>query len=271
MVAQVEQLLLPQSAKEVDFGARVACIDLAALSDADFAILERAVYEHLVVVVPGQGHLTPRQQLDLTRRFDPKAGEYGHGSDQALLAASTLQNDLHAIPSAPEVKLLGNGVVATHDEGRMQGVALRHPMHHSFHKDLLPPAAAGPGDDAREATRFFRWHMDAAFYARHPPRVTTLLGLEVPAGARRQLVRYDDGTGDELEVPLAATAFVSGERAFASLSPAAKAFALAASIKYHPHPYIWMRDAKALSTGKDGGHGCCRLGGGGGGASRRAD
>jgi xanthine dioxygenase len=247
MVAQMEPLPLPASAKDVDFGARVTGIDdLAALSDADFAVLERAVHERLVVVIPNQGHLTAAQQLALTRRFDPSAGEYGHGSDQALLAASALQNDLHAVPSAPEVKLLGNGVVASHDEGRMTDVALRHPMHYGFHKDPLPPASAGRG---KEATRFFRWHIDAAFYARHPPKVTTLLALEVPAGGRTQVVRYDDGTGDELEAPLAATAFVSGEAAFAALAPEAKAFALAARVRYHPHPYIWMREAKALPTG----------------------
>ena len=37
------------------------------------------------------------------------------------------------------------------------------------------------------------------------PRVTTLYGLTVPKG-RRQTVRYDDGTGEELNVPLGTTA-----------------------------------------------------------------
>lgn len=255
MVAKAEVLPVPASAKELDFGARVTGIDLANPSDNDFAVLERAVYERLVVVVPGQGHLTARDQLALTQRFDPSAGEYGHGSDQALMAASVLQNDLHAIPSAPEVKLLGNGVVASHDEGRMRDVPLRHPMHYSFHKETLPP------EDADRATRFFRWHIDAAFYARQPPRVTTLLALEVPVRAGTQTVRYDDGSGDQLDVPLAATAFISGEQAFEALVPEAKAFALAASVRYHPHPYIWMKEAKALSTGR-----CEGVGGGGGGA-----
>lgn len=242
MVVQVSKLDRSPQTPEVDFGVRVTGIDMRKLSDDDFAILQQAVYEHLVVVVPNQGHLTPTEQLALTRRFDPQAGEYGHGSNMALLKVSALQNDLHAIPSAPEVKLLGHGFVKEHDDGRLCDVQLKHPMHFFFHKEPLPKEEEG-------ATRFFRWHMDAAFYERHPPRATTLLGLEVPQGKKTQILRYDDGSGDVLEVPMAATAFISGEYAFRMLSPAAKAFALGVHVRYHPYPYIWMRDAKALSTG----------------------
>lgn len=62
-------------------------------------------------------------------------------------------------------------------------------------------------------------------------------------------MRYDDGSGDELLVPLATTAFISGEKAFAALSPAKKAWALQTRVRYHAHPYIWMKNCKALSTG----------------------
>ena len=37
------------------------------------------------------------------------------------------------------------------------------------------------------------------------PKVTTLYGLKVPGG-EPQTIRYDDGTGDELKVPLGTTA-----------------------------------------------------------------
>ncbi len=58
-------------------------------------------------------------------------------------------------------------------------------------------------------TRFYRWHIDAALYDLSPPRVTSLYAVKVPGG-KRQVVRYDDGTGDELEVPLGTTACESG-------------------------------------------------------------
>jgi alpha-ketoglutarate-dependent taurine dioxygenase len=90
--------------------------------------------------------------------------------------------------------------------------------------------------------------MDAALYELHPPKVTTLLALEVPDGPE-QTVLYDDGSGDTLRVTLGTTAFVSGSAAFEGLSDAQKAFALRAKARYAPHPYVWMKRARARSNG----------------------
>jgi alpha-ketoglutarate-dependent taurine dioxygenase len=97
-------------------------------------------------------------------------------------------------------------------------------------------------------TRFYRWHIDAALYGLAPPIVTTLLAVKVPGG-RKQVVRYDDGTGDELEVPLGTTAFVSGEEIYEALSPEDQVFARTTRVEYAPHPYIWMSTARSRSTG----------------------
>jgi alpha-ketoglutarate-dependent taurine dioxygenase len=91
--------------------------------------------------------------------------------------------------------------------------------------------------------------LDCSFYEFHPPVVTSLLALKVPVGPT-QTIRYDDGSGDSIEnVALGATAFVSGEAAFEALSPELKEFALSTIAEYTPHPYIWIKNAKALSTG----------------------
>jgi hypothetical protein len=72
-------------------------------------------------------------------------------------------------------------------------------------------------DEADGITRFYRWyvshfgyeltyrHIDAALYGLSPPKVTTLYAVKVPGG-EPQVCRYDDGTGDELKVPLGGTA-----------------------------------------------------------------
>jgi xanthine dioxygenase len=231
--------LLSLEATEVDFGAIVTGLDLAKMTDEQFLVLQEALWKNLVLIIPGQGHLTGPQQLELTRRFDPEATVYGHGSDVEALKKSVLSNDLISLPSAPEVKLLGNGPVAEHDG--MADLVLKHPMHFSFHRDHLRP-------DDYANTRYYRWHIDAALYERNPPRVTTLLALQVPEG-EAQTVRYDDGSGETLSLPLATTAFVSGEYGFQQLSPEAKAFALRSRVRYHPHPYVWMKTARALPTG----------------------
>ncbi len=226
---------------DVDFGAEVAPCDLASLSDAQFAVLERALLTHHVLVVRGQRGLTPRQQYELTRRFDPAVKTYGHGHDKALIQKSVLVQDLVSIPEVPQVQLLGNGRVMAH-EG-LEDLMLKHPSHRSFHRQPLTDEQEGNG-----FTRFYRWHIDAALYKLHPPKVTTLLALEVPEN-RQQTVLYDDGSGDTLPVPLATTAFVSGYRAFRDLSDEQKAFALRTMARYAPHPYVWIRNACALSNG----------------------
>lgn len=62
-------------------------------------------------------------------------------------------------------------------------------------------------------------------------------------------MRYDDGSGDELEVPLAATTFISGKTMFDILPPELKSIAVRARVKYAPHTFTWMATAKAMSTG----------------------
>jgi alpha-ketoglutarate-dependent taurine dioxygenase len=234
-------LKAPAVAHEVDFGVEVSPGDVGRLSDADFAALERAVYTHQVVVVRGQNALSPAAQFELTRRFDPTVKTYGHGNREELLRASVLTRDLISIPDVPQVKLLGNGPVSGH-EG-LPDVELRHPSHQDFHHTPLTPML-----EAQDFARFYRWHIDAALYDYHPPKVTTLLALKVPK-SRTQRVLYDDGSGDELDVSLGTTAFISGYTAFEKLSEAQRAFALQTQVRYAPHPYIWMKRARSLGNG----------------------
>jgi len=226
---------------DVEFGVDAGYLELDHLDGAEFAALERAVLTHAVVVVRGQESLSPRAQFELNRRFDPAVKTYGHGDRPDIMKQSVLVQDLVSIPDWPQVKLLGNGRVSDH-HGLGQ-VQLRHPTHRAFHQSPLSDE-----QEAEGLTRFYRWHIDAALYELHPPKVTTLLALKVPE-ARRQTVVYDDGTGDTLDVALGATAFVSGEKAFELLSPAQRAFASKTQARYAPHPYVWMRNARARSNG----------------------
>ncbi len=232
---------LSSPSREVDFGVELAGRDLSRLSDSEFLELERAVLTHHVVVVRDQAALSPRHQFELTRRFDPTVKTYGHGNRTDIMKQSVLVQDLVSIPEQPQVKLLGNGRVQNH-EGIPDAV-LHHPSHRSFHHDPLTDE-----QEAADLTRFYRWHIDAALYELNPPKVTTLLALEVPE-PRTQTVMYDDGSNDTLEVSLGTTAFVSGYQAFEALSPSDQDWALRTSARYAPHPYVWMRNARARSTG----------------------
>lgn len=124
----------------------------------------------------------------------------------------------------------------------LKNITLKHPHHRVFH------ATQVPAEEDLDYTRFYRWHIDAALYALNPPKVTSLMAVKVPAG-RRQTLRYDDNSGDTLDVPLGTTAFVSGQRMYNLLSDEDKEFVQKAKVEYAPHPYIWMSPARSNSTG----------------------
>jgi hypothetical protein len=148
---------------------------------------------------------------------------------------SILHPDLKTLPGQPQVQLIGNGQVI--DEAVAPGLkplpVLKHPHHKTFHQTVISDE-----DEKKGYTRFYRWsvtphfptnpmaasgslkkadhlfffqtvignrHIDAALYELNPPKVTTLQALRVPQGSP-QICRYDDGTGDELKVPLGTTA-----------------------------------------------------------------
>ncbi|KAJ7784768.1 alpha-ketoglutarate dependent xanthine dioxygenase [Mycena metata] len=239
MIIALKPLPLPASAdasKFTQFGREVFGVDPANLTSEQFGEVREALYRHDVLVFRN-AVLTPKQQYALTKAFDPASEKDGHKER----TKKSLLGPFIPIPSVPQVQLIGNGTVYDH-EG-IEEAKLVHRSHKTFHKTIVSPE-----DEAAGATRFYRWDIAAALYEISPPRVTTLYGLRIPVGAR-QVCRYDDGTGDELPVPLASTVFVSGKTMFALLPRQLKSLAVRARVKYAPHPWVWMTPAHAKSTG----------------------
>ncbi|RDW82409.1 hypothetical protein BP6252_03521 [Coleophoma cylindrospora] len=227
-----------RSGSEVRFGASVNNIDLERITDDEFALLRKALYGHNVLLIKNQQSLSPEAQYRLTRRFDPGVETYSHGT--SIDKRSVLHADLKTIPRVPQVQVIGNGHVPSF-EG-LKDITLEHPHHRRFHKHVVPE------EEDLAVTHFYRWHIDSAMYALNPPRVTSLMAVQVPKG-RRQLCRYDDGSGEEMEVPLGTTAFFSGYTAYEILSVEQKEFVRGSSIEYAGHPYIWMSKARSRSNG----------------------
>ncbi|GAA5837167.1 hypothetical protein JCM11251_005274 [Rhodosporidiobolus azoricus] len=230
--------------KEAQLGVQVHGVkDVNNLTKEEFAIIHDLLYKHSVVVFPDVD-VTPAGQYKLTNAFDPNAEEYGHGKVGRPDNKSILHPDLRNIPSQPAVQLIGNGVVTDPEilQGLQAPCKLKHPSHQTFHKTQLTEE-----ESAASLTRFYRWHIDAALYERNPPKVTTLYGLAMPE-EQKNVVRYDDGTGDELEVPLGGTAFASGKVTFDILPAELKSLAVRMKVRYAPHPYVWMGTAKSRST-----------------------
>ncbi|KAJ7498492.1 Clavaminate synthase-like protein [Mycena latifolia] len=241
MTIELSPLPLPASAdasKFTEFGREVKNLNPGTLSPQEFEQVKEALYKHDVLLFRN-ALLTPEQQYALTKAkpddwthrnqqrlnsfqaFDPESESYGHGNNKTGgNAKSILHPDLKTIPRVPQAP---------------------EPHH-------VPQDGVSPEDEAQGVTRFYRWHIDAALYDLSPPRVTTLYGITVPSGSQ-QTCRYDDGTGDELPVPLGTTAFVSGKTMFEILPAELKSLAVRSRVKYAPHPYVWMAPAHAMSTG----------------------
>ncbi|KAH9914636.1 Clavaminate synthase-like protein [Epithele typhae] len=229
------------ASKLPNFGREVRGVKPGSLSPEEFKEVHDLLYKHGALLFRN-ADLSPEQQYALTKAFDPSSESYGHGNNKTgAEKKSILHPDLKTIPRVPQVQLIGNGVV--HDHEGLAEAKLKHPSHTTFHKTRVSPE-----DEAKGYTRYYRWHIDAALYDLSPPKVTTLYGVTVPKGPR-QTVRYDDGTEDELDVPLGTTAFVDGRTMFEILPPEMKSLAVRSKVKYSPHPYVWMAPARALPTG----------------------
>ncbi|KAJ4313184.1 Alpha-ketoglutarate-dependent xanthine dioxygenase xan-1 [Neodidymelliopsis sp. IMI 364377] len=222
-----------------EIGAVATNVDVNNLSEDDWKLIHDGLYTHSVLVLKNQAHATPKAQYELTQRFDPSSSSYGHGKTIDA-KRSILHPDLKTVPHQPQVQVIGNGFVEEF-EG-LKNITLKHPHHKTFHKTAIPE------EEDLDFTRFYRWHIDAALYDLQPPRVTSLMAVKVPKG-RTQTLRYDDGTGDELQVPLGTTAFVSGYTMYDILSESDKEFVRTTKVEYAAHPYIWMSPAKSRSTG----------------------
>jgi alpha-ketoglutarate-dependent taurine dioxygenase len=230
--------ITPPEGSTFDFGAELRNADLENLNQSDFDIIRNALYTYQVILFKNQQALSPKGQYELTRLFDPATESYGHG--KAVGKKSVLHPDLKTMPHQPQVQVIGNGPVAEF-EG-LRDITLKHPHHKTFHKHPVSE------QDDRTATRFYRWHIDAALYDLNPPRITSLMAVQVPK-AESQTLRYDDGSNDELAVPRGSTAFVSSYKMYDLLSPADKAFARTTKVQYAPHPYVWMANARSRSDG----------------------
>ncbi|TFK42100.1 Clavaminate synthase-like protein, partial [Crucibulum laeve] len=245
MPINLVSLSFPATLDRETFGERIGRevkgVHPGKLNEEEFQMVESALYEHDMLLFRNVD-LTPEQQYRLVKAFDPTSESYGHGNFNVDgTKKSILHSYITSIPRAPQVQLIGHGLVRDH-EG-IPEITLKHGRHADFHKTRVRIE-----DEEKGTTRFFRWHMDAALYDLSPPRVTTLYGIKVPKGPM-QTVRYDDGTGDELKVTLGTTAFASGKVMFDILPKELKSLAVRARAKYAPHPFEWMRGARAVSTG----------------------
>ncbi|GAA5851566.1 hypothetical protein JCM8547_001134 [Rhodosporidiobolus lusitaniae] len=233
------------------FGASVEGIDLNNLSEPEFLSLQHALYTHKVLVIRNQRDLDPRKHQDLVQRFDPKAeAVHGHGNakevQKTFKGKKSLVGANPPVPSAPMVRMIGRAVIPPGYHGSTEEIVLKSSSHKPIHKEPLSDEEIEKG-----LSRFQRWHIDAALYRTHPPRVTALWAHKLPSGPPVR-VEWDlslpSGPQSLLTQP-GRTAYLDSFALFSSLSPADKAWVEWSEVEYAPHPFQWIQEGKMDDAG----------------------
>ncbi|KAK7920175.1 dioxygenase [Apiospora marii] len=242
--------LLDKSAEDKhDFGAVVEGLDLNNITDADVKALADAIWTHKVVVVKGQKDLAPIKQWELVTRFDPEAPQvHSHGDIKSFNKKGgvlSVAREVIGIPGAENVRLIGKGYQGADHYG-IQDKTLHKALSHDFHAKPLPDAEFAAG-----FTRFQRWHMDAPLYGRDPAWFTTLRCCRRPRSVdgKPVTIRWDDGSGLEMESEPGLTAFFSNVQTYGLMTPEEQRMADHSWVEYAPHPYMWIGDCRGRPNG----------------------
>jgi hypothetical protein len=184
------------------------------------------------------------------RRFDPdeKTGGFAHGADPYLTSHDGV--DIYglpnrpALPVQPQVHILGRGQVPDDHYSFPPNFKVKGIDHVDFH---LPPHIPH-AEREKGASRFYQWHFDGSLYNIPPPRVGCLLAVRTPKGPD-VTVRWDDGSGCEMEIAPGATAMVAGSQALALLDEETRKLVMHSRIEYAPHAFKWMSTARSTRLG----------------------
>jgi hypothetical protein len=149
-----------------------------------------------------------------------------------------------ALPVQPQVHILGRGEVPDGHYSFPPNFRVKGINHADFH---LPPHI--PHEEREKgASRFYQWHFDGSLYNIPPPRVGCLLAVRTPKGPD-VTVRWDDGTGCEMDIAPGATAMVAGSQALALLDDETRKLVMHSRIEYAPHAFKWMSTARSTRLG----------------------
>ena len=255
------ELLRDGAGRPLALGATVSGVDLSdplSITAADWAVIDDAFAAHSVLVFRGQRpDLDPDHEISFARHFTPRAtstwrdqrtNPWERYKAERLGGAGTFQ-----LPEHPEILVLGNGELAKDHHGLRRGVRLGGAR--KAYGAAAGSQVLGGGS--------LQWHIDGAFYEKHPPRCSHMFCVESPlgssmtaAGGRNEDqpmasrdVAYDDGSGEALRCPLGSTAFCSMRVAYDALDEAERRTVEGATVQYIRHPFLARKDAGTTANG----------------------
>ena len=212
--------------KSSRFGATVENIDCASLSKGAIDLIRSAIYQHQLLVIPNQNHLTPAQEVDFHKRVNPDALSIWRDQKNNPWERYKVEQGntagTYQLPDEPGILVLGKGAI-DHYGLRVNLGGERHAYGKEEGSQVL-----GGGD--------LQWHIDGTFYDQEPPLFTQMRCIEAPSGDGHW-VEYSDGSGARLWCESGSTAFASGRIAFDLLDAENRDLALDARVHYLSQPF----------------------------------
>ena len=208
------------------FGATVENIDCASLSEAAIAQIRAALYQHQLVIIRDQNHLSPSQEVQFHRQINPDADsiwrDQKHNPWERYKVEQGNAAGTYQIPEEPGVLVLGKGDIDHY------GLQVTLGGERSAYGKEQGSQVLGGGD--------LQWHIDGTFYDQEPPLFTQMRCIEAPSG-KGHWIEYSDGSGARLWCEAGSTAFASGRIAFDLLDTKNMDLALDTQVHYLSQPF----------------------------------
>ncbi|MDP6920098.1 MAG: TauD/TfdA family dioxygenase [Arenicellales bacterium] len=214
-----------QPIDDAPFGVRALGVDCASIDKASIRAVRGALHQEQLVVVRGQQHLTPQEEVRFYRALYPEGTSVWRDQRENPWERYKVEQGNKAgtyqIPSEPGVLVLGKGEIDHY------GLKVTLGGDRAAYGKTSGSQVLGGGT--------MQWHIDGTFYEHAPGRYTQMRCIEAPAGEGHWLDYLGDG--NPLWCPAGATAFASGRTAYDAMADEVRERCLDTRAHYLPRPF----------------------------------
>ena len=214
-----------QPIDDAPFGVLAFGVDCASIDRTSIRAVRSALHQEQLVVIRGQQHLTPEEEVRFYRAVYPEGTTVWRDQRENPWERYKVQQGNQAgtyqIPSEPGVLVIGKGEVDHYGLKVMLG------GDRAAYGEASGSQVLGGGT--------MQWHIDGAFYEHAPGHYTQMRCIEAPTGEGHWLDYLGDG--NPLWCPAGATAFASGRTAYDLMTAKMRERCLNTRVHYLPRPF----------------------------------
>jgi alpha-ketoglutarate-dependent taurine dioxygenase len=209
--------------------------------------LQKATWEHKLLIIKGQKDLEPKRGWELLQKLDPDSKKI----DNTTFARAFYPKDgivaainYVEVPEAGAFVFIGKGPQDDPKYGK-PGLNMGDTNFNQYYQKPLADADFEAGK-----ARFHWWHVDGTYWKYDPPTFTMLRPIKFPTeGKSTQTVEWADGSGQSMEVKPGRTAFVDVEQLYDMLSDDEKKTVDHSWVEYMYWPYEKIKGCRGAPNG----------------------